>query len=115
MRNVISVGFYKQTDDAEYILKVDEHRITGGEEDVVEYRWVQNLVMQKSFEQYTDGFTAFDQHILFKNNKRCCTELMASDTQLERSAIRLRRNNGSVITQQNRLHNKEESTNASWS
>ena len=69
MRNVISVGFYKQTDDAEYILKVDEHKITGGEEDVVEYRWVQNLVMQKSFEQYQDGFTAFDQHILFQKQQ----------------------------------------------
>ena len=51
MRNVISVGFYRQTDDGEYILKVDEHKITGGEEDVVEYRWVQNMVMKKSFEQ----------------------------------------------------------------
>ena len=69
MRNVISVGFYKQTEDAEYILKVDEHKITGGEEDVVEYRWVQNLVMQKSFEQYSDGFTAFDQHILFQKQQ----------------------------------------------
>ena len=28
-RNVISVGFYKQTDEAEYILKIDEHRLTG--------------------------------------------------------------------------------------
>ena len=36
-RNVISVGFYKQTDEAEYILKIDEHRLTGGEEEVVEY------------------------------------------------------------------------------
>lgn len=69
IRNVISVGFYRQTDDAEYILKVDEHKITGGEEDVVEYRWVQNLVMQKSFEQYKDGFTAFDQHILFQKQQ----------------------------------------------
>ena len=69
IRNVISVGFYRQTDDAEYILKVDEHKITGGEEDVVEYRWVQNMVMKKSFEQYGDGFTAFDQHILFQKQQ----------------------------------------------
>ena len=69
MRNVISVGFFTQTEDAEYILKVDEHKITGGEEDVVEYRWVQNLVMQKSFEQYSDGFTAFNQHILFQKQQ----------------------------------------------
>jgi ATP-dependent Lhr-like helicase len=69
IRNVISVGFFTQTDDAEFILKVDEHRITGGEEDVVEYRWVQNLVMKKSFETYPDGFTAFDQHILFQKQQ----------------------------------------------
>ncbi len=69
MRNVLSVGFYKQTDDAEYILKVDEHRITGGEDEVLEYRWIQNLVMQKSFNQHTDGFTAFNNHILFQKQQ----------------------------------------------
>ena len=50
-RNVISVGFFIQTDDAEYILKIDEHRLTGGEEEVVEYRWIQNMVLDKSFKQ----------------------------------------------------------------
>ena len=69
MRNVISVGFFTQTKEAEYILKVDEHRITGGEHDVVEYRWVQNLVMEKSFVQYNDGFAAFDEHILFQKQQ----------------------------------------------
>ena len=48
---------------------MDEHKITGGEEDVVEYRWVQNMVMKKSFEQYDDGFSAFDQHILFQKQQ----------------------------------------------
>jgi ATP-dependent Lhr-like helicase len=69
VRNVISVGFYTQTDDAEFILKVDEHKITGGEDDVVEYRWVQHLVMEKSFQEYTDGFAAFNQHILFQKQQ----------------------------------------------
>ena len=69
MRNVLSVGFYKQTDDAEYILKVDEHRITGGDEEVLEYRWIQNLVMQKSFKQHDDGFSAFNNHILFQKQQ----------------------------------------------
>tara|TARA_B100000683_G_scaffold77492_2_gene76661 strand:- start:3441 stop:8726 length:5286 start_codon:yes stop_codon:yes gene_type:complete len=69
MRNVISVGFFRQTNDAEYILKVDEHKITGGEEDVVGYRRVQNLVMEKSFSSYPDGFTAFNQHILFQKQQ----------------------------------------------
>ena len=33
-RNVISVGFFTQTEEAEYILKIDEHRLTGGEDEV---------------------------------------------------------------------------------
>jgi len=68
-RNVVSVGFYKQTDEAEYILKVDEHRLTGGEEEVVEYRWVQNMVFRKSFAQYDDGFSAFDSHVIFQKQQ----------------------------------------------
>ena len=46
-RNVVSVGFFIQTNDAEYIMRVDEHRLTGGEEEVVEYRWIQNMVLDK--------------------------------------------------------------------
>jgi len=68
-RNVVSVGFYLQTDDAEYILKVDEHRLTGGEEEVVEYRWVQNLVLDKSFALEPDIFAAFNDHVLFQKQQ----------------------------------------------
>ena len=68
-RNVISVGFFRQTDDAEYILKVDEHRLTGGKEEVVEYRWIQNMVLEKSFKQYDDGFSAFNEHVLFQKQQ----------------------------------------------
>ena len=68
-RNVLSVGFYKQTDDAEYILKIDEHRLIDGSEDVVEYRWVQNLVFDKTFKMYDDGFAAFDSHVLFQKQQ----------------------------------------------
>ena len=68
-RNVISVGFYKQTDEAEYILKIDEHRLTGGEEEVVEYRWVQNMVFDKSFSKYEDGFSAFDSRVIFQTTR----------------------------------------------
>ena len=69
IRNVISVGFFRQTEDAEYILKVDEHRITGGEEDVIEYRSLQNLVLQKSFIKHGDLFEAFDDHVLFQKQQ----------------------------------------------
>ena len=74
-RNVISVGFFIQTNDAEYILKIDEHRLTGGEE-VVEYRWIQNMVLDKSFHQYGDSFTAFNEHVLFQKQQNCCIALM---------------------------------------
>ena len=68
-RNVVSVGFYRQTSDAEFILKIDEHRLIGGKEEVVEYRWVQNLVLQKSFYQHSDTFSAFNEHILFQKQQ----------------------------------------------
>ena len=35
--------------------------------------WVQNLVLDKTFKQYDDGFTAFDSHVLFQSSKNCCT------------------------------------------
>ena len=66
---MITVGFFTQTEDAEIILKVDEHRITGGEEDVVEYRWIQNLVLDKSFKKYDDVFEAFNQHVLVQKQQ----------------------------------------------
>ncbi|MDC0056271.1 DEAD/DEAH box helicase [Deltaproteobacteria bacterium] len=69
IRNVISVGFFRQTTEAEYILKVDEHRITGGEDDVVEYRTLQNLVLKKSFKVHDDIFASFDDHILFQKQQ----------------------------------------------
>ncbi len=68
-RNVISVGFFTQTDEAEFILKVDEHIITGGEEEVVEYRWIQNLVLEKSFKQYADVFDAFNEHVFVQKQQ----------------------------------------------
>ena len=69
MRNVISVGFFRQTEEAEYILKIDEHKITGGEEEVVEYRRIQNLVLEKSFTIYQDAYSAFNEHILFQKQQ----------------------------------------------
>lgn len=68
-RNVISVGFFTQTKEAEYILKVDEHRLTGGEEEVVEYRTLQNMILQKSFAVHEDPFAAFDSHVLFQKQQ----------------------------------------------
>ena len=66
VRNVISVGFYLQTNDAEFILRVDEHKITGGEGDIVSYRALQNLILEKSFKLYDDPFKAFTSHIMFQ-------------------------------------------------
>ena len=58
VRNLIAVGFYRQTKAGEYILRVDEYTITGGEEDVVEARRVQNLLLNKSFRLHDDPIEA---------------------------------------------------------
>ena len=66
VRNIISVGFYLQTNEAEFILRVDEHKITGGEGDIVSYRSLQNLILEKSFKNYSDPYKAFSSHIMFQ-------------------------------------------------
>ena len=103
MRNVISVGFYKQTDDAEYILKVDEHKITGGEEDVVEYRWVQNLSCRNHLNNIKMVLQRLINTFCSKSSRKCCTELMDLDMQIGKTTVRLRRYHGQIIAQ-NRLH-----------
>ena len=64
MRNLVSIGFFTQTDDGEYILRVDEYRITGGQVDVVDYRTLQTLILQKSFTQYEEPADAIRNLIL---------------------------------------------------
>ena len=66
VRNVLAVGFYTQTEDAEFILRVDEFRLAGGEDEVVEYRDLQNLVLEKSYRQHADPFAAFKAHVMFQ-------------------------------------------------
>ncbi|MBT4408107.1 MAG: hypothetical protein HOC79_09585, partial [Euryarchaeota archaeon] len=68
-RNVISVGFFTQTQEAEYILKVDEYRLTGGDEEVIEYRALQNMILQKSFKIHENPYDAFDSHVLFQKQQ----------------------------------------------
>jgi ATP-dependent Lhr-like helicase len=66
VRNIVSIGFYKQTKEGEFILRVDEHIITGGEDNIIEYRDLQNLLLTKSFKQYPDALTALeDGHVMF--------------------------------------------------
>ena len=38
VRNIVTIGFYKQTEEGEFILRVDEHYLAGGEEEVIAYR-----------------------------------------------------------------------------
>ena len=64
MRNLVSIGFFTQTDDGEYILRVDEYRITGGQVEVVDYRTLQTLILQKSFTQYKEPADAIRNLIL---------------------------------------------------
>ena len=66
VRNVVSIGFYRGMDEGEFILKVDEHYITGGKEKVVEYRLLQNMLLTKSFKLYDDPLEAFESHVMFQ-------------------------------------------------
>ena len=54
MRNLVSIGFFTQTEEGEFILRVDEYRITGGSVEVVDYRTLQTLLLQKSFTKYSE-------------------------------------------------------------
>ncbi len=54
MRNLVSIGFFTQTDEGEFILRVDEYRITGGQVSVIDYRTLQTLILLKSFQQFDD-------------------------------------------------------------
>ena len=54
MRNLVSIGFFTQTDEGEFILRVDEYRITGGSVEVVDYRTLQTLLLQKSFTKFSE-------------------------------------------------------------
>ena len=66
VRNIVSIGFFKQTEEGEFILRVDEHIITGGEDNIIEYREMQNLLLMKSFKTYPDVLTALAEgHIMF--------------------------------------------------
>ena len=56
MRNLVSIGFFTQTEEGEFILRVDEYRITGGQVNVIDYRTLQTLILHKSF-------TSFDEPV----------------------------------------------------
>jgi len=66
MRNLAAIGFFKQTDEGEYILRIDEYRITGGTVDVVDYRTLQSLLLQKSFTKYDEPAEAMRALILIQ-------------------------------------------------
>ena len=54
MRNLVSIGFFTQTDEGEFILRIDEYRITGGEFNVIDYRTLQTLILNKSFSKFEE-------------------------------------------------------------
>lgn len=58
MRNLVAIGFFTQTDEGEYILRLDEYRITGGKLNVVDYRTLQTLIHNKSFERRLEPLDA---------------------------------------------------------
>ena len=54
MRNLVSIGFFTRTDEGEFILRIDEYRITGGEVNVIDYRTLQTLILNKSFAKFEE-------------------------------------------------------------
>ncbi len=66
VRNRVSIGFFRNTQEAEYILRIDEYRITGGDSDVIEARDVQNLIMHKSFIEHSDPYEAISAHLFIQ-------------------------------------------------
>ncbi|MDP7002667.1 MAG: DEAD/DEAH box helicase [Candidatus Thalassarchaeaceae archaeon] len=54
MRNLASIGFFTRTDEGEFILRVDEYRITGGQVNVIDYRTLQTLILNKSFSVFNE-------------------------------------------------------------
>ncbi len=66
MRNLVSIGFFRQTEEGEYILRMDEYRITGGSIDVVDYRTLQTLLLNKSFTKHDEPADAIRSSILIQ-------------------------------------------------
>ena len=54
MRNLVSIGFFTRTDEGEFILRIDEYRITGGQVNVIDYRTLQTLILNKSFSKFEE-------------------------------------------------------------
>ena len=87
VRNIISVGFYLQTNEAEFILRVDEHKITGGEGDIVSMI-LQNLILEKSFKITATLKGLFITHYVSKPQEML-KELQILDLLIETSTNRL--------------------------
>ncbi len=66
VRNIVTIGFYRQTEEGEFILRVDEHYLTGGEEEVIAYRNLQNLLLTKSFKLHDDPLGALSSHVMIQ-------------------------------------------------
>ena len=69
VRNLLAVGFYKQTKEGEYILRIDEYRITGGEQTVIESRAIQNMLLDKSFTNRDDPLDVMRNHIMISKQE----------------------------------------------
>ena len=69
MRNLVSIGFFTRTDEGEFILRVDEYRITGGQVNVIDYRTLQTLILNKSFEQFSEPAEAIRSLVLVQRRE----------------------------------------------
>ena len=69
MRNLVSIGFFTRTDEGEFILRVDEYRITGGLVNVIDYRTLQTLILNKSFSKFDEPSEAIQNLTLVQRRE----------------------------------------------
>ncbi|MDP6220795.1 MAG: hypothetical protein QGG76_04320, partial [Candidatus Thalassarchaeaceae archaeon] len=69
MRNLVAIGFFTQTEEGEFILRVDEYRITGGQVNVIDYRTLQTLILNKSFTTFDEPVDAIRNQALVQRRE----------------------------------------------
>ena len=93
MRNLVSIGFFTQTEEGEYILRLDEYRITGGKLNVVDYRTLQTLIHNKSFDQRVEPLDAIRDLVFVQRRDELLTGSAITGSGLDRHQARSRHSN----------------------
>ena len=74
MRNLVSIGFFTQTEEGEYILRLDEYRITGGKLNVVDRGPSRRSIHNKSFDQRVEPLDAIQDLVFVQRRGRAALQ-----------------------------------------